>query len=154
MVLPGSSNFVEVYIRHLHEKIYHAGYSFLISFIFAKYRVVSNLYRVVKRVIQKCTHCIRYLGKTARQLMGQLPSARVSINGPFFIVGTDLAGPFLMKCTRHRSVKFIKMYVAIFVCFCTRAVHLDILSELSTESFIFTFRRFISRRGLVPERLK
>lgn len=151
IVLPGSSNFVEAYIRHLHEKFYHAGCSFLISFVSAKYRVVSNLYRVVKRVIQKCTRCIRYRGKTAQQLMGQLPSARVSINRPFSVVGTDLAGPFLIKCTRHRSVKFIKMYAAIFVCFCTRAVHLDILSELSAESFILTFRRFISRRGLVSE---
>lgn len=149
VVLPGNSTFVEVYIRYLHEKYYHASPSFLVSFVAAKYRVVSNLYRIVKRVVHKCVRCIRYRGETAQQLMGQLPEARVSIGRPFSTVGTDLAGPFLVRCTRHRSVKHIKMYAAFFVCFCTRAVHIDLLSELSAESFIMTFRRFVARRGLV-----
>ena len=151
IILPGASKFVESYVRHLHEKFYHAGCSFLVSFVASKYRVVSNLYKIIKGVVRKCPRCVRYRAQTARQLMGQLPNPRVTLNRPFSTVGTDLAGPFSVKCTRHRSVKPVKMYAAFFVCFCTRAIHIELLSELSAESFILTLRRFVSRRGLPQE---
>ena len=41
-----------------------------------------------------------------------------------------------------------KGYVAAFVCTCTRAVHLELVSGLSLEAFISAFRRFVNRRGL------
>lgn len=121
------------------------------SFVASRYRVVSNLNKIVKGVVRKCPRCVRYCAQTAQQLMGQLPNSRVTLNRPFATVGTDLAGPFSVKCTRHRSAKPIKMYAAFFVCFCTRAIHIELLSELSAQSFILTLRRFVLRRGLPQE---
>lgn len=150
VILPGSSLFVKGYLRYLHLKYYHAGCNFLMAFVATKYRVLG-LYRVVKGVVKKCLICTRYRAKTAEQQMGQLPVLRVTVNRPFSSIGTDLAGPFTIKCTRHRSMKLIKMYAAFFVCFVTRAIHIEILSELSAESFIEAFRRFMSRRGCVSQ---
>lgn len=74
------------------------------------------------------------------------------ISRPSSIVGVDFAGPFLTKCTGYRSIKFNKLYLAVFVCFAFKAVHLEVVSDLSTAEFIASFRRFISRRGL-PSRI-
>lgn len=45
-----------------------------------------------------------------------------------------------------------KVYIALFTCAVVRVVHLELVEDLSSESFIRAFRRFVSRRG-VPERL-
>ena len=38
--------------------------------------------------------------------------------------------------------------MAIFVCFCTKAVHIEVVSDLTTEAFLAALKRFVSRRGL------
>ena len=58
------------------------------------------------------------------------------------------AGQFNSKISHLRNAKVIKVYAAVFVCFSTKAVHLETCSELSTEAFLATFARFAGRRGL------
>lgn len=82
------------------------------------------------------------------QLMGQLPGARVIPNRPFLYVGTDYTGPVLLKSSTLRNAKIIKAYIAIFICCATKAIHLELVSDLSTAAFLAAFQRFISRRGL------
>lgn len=67
---------------------------------------------------------------------------------PFMKVGVDYAGPFSIKENRLRKPRQYKIYLAVFVCFTIRAVHLEYLSDLSTESFIAALNRFVARRGL------
>ena len=55
--------------------------------------------------------------------------------------------PFLVKQGRSR----IKRYGCIFSCLTTRAVHIEVASDLSTDSFINALRRFIARRGQPDE---
>ena len=82
--------------------------------------------------------------------MGDLPSGRVNAARPFSISGVDYCGPLLVKGTHRRAVP-IKAYAAIFVCFITRAVHIELVSNLTTEAFLSALRRFVARRGLPPE---
>ena len=77
-----------------------------------------------------------------------LPEARMTESRPFTHVGVGYCGPFQIKGKRHRNRRQIKAYVAVFVCFATKAVHLEVVSDLSSEAFIAAFRRFISRRGV------
>lgn len=79
--------------------------------------------------------------------MGNLPRDRVVSTRPFRTTGVDFCGPFFIKEKKHRNTNKIKIYVAVFICFVTKAVHLEAVSELSTEAFIATLRRFFSRRG-------
>lgn len=79
-------------------------------------------------------------------MMGNLPEARFVPSSPFFVTGIDYAGPFLIKQTRNKT---IKAFVAVYVCMSTKAIHLELVSSLSSDAFLASLRRFISRRGLV-----
>src|SRR3978361_1509432 len=79
--------------------------------------------------------------------MGNLPASRVSQLKPFSSVGVDYARPFSLVMSRHRGVRTTKAYLCLFVCFATRAMHLEVASDLSTNTFIAALRRFVARRG-------
>ena len=80
--------------------------------------------------------------------MGQLPADRVRPAAPFQNVGLDYAGPLMVKRGNPRRPTIDKAYVAVFVCTVTKAVHLELVCDLSTDAFIAAFRRFVNRRGL------
>ena len=79
--------------------------------------------------------------------MAPLPSARTAYNRPFTTTGVDFAGPFEIKSFTGRYTRITKGYVCLFVCFTTKAIHLEPVSELSTPAFLAALHRFISRRG-------
>ena len=80
--------------------------------------------------------------------MADLPRCRVQTDKPpFYKVGVDYIGPFLVKQERSR----IKRYGCIFSCLTTKAVHIEVARDLSTDSFINALRRFIARRGQLDE---
>jgi len=84
--------------------------------------------------------------------MGQLPVDRVTLKRPFFVTGIDFAGPITTLVNRGRSRKTNKSYISLFICFATRAIHLELVSDLSSSSFIAALRLFIGRRGC-PQRI-
>lgn len=77
--------------------------------------------------------------------MGELPSPRVTASRPFTKTGVDYFGPVYIRPAPRRSA--VKAYVSVFICLCTKAVHLELVSDLSTERFLQALRRFIARRG-------
>ncbi|XP_054715530.1 uncharacterized protein LOC129225009 [Uloborus diversus] len=81
------------------------------------------------------------------QIMGDLPKDRVLSSRPFLKTGIDFAGPIITKPNLKRTRVTTKSYIALFISFTTKAVHLEVVSELSTDSFLACLRRFISRRG-------
>ncbi len=81
-----------------------------------------------------------------KQIMGDLPAERVNPSHPFAKCGVDYAGPILTR-PLVRSKTTLKSYLAIFVCLATRALHIEVVESLSTDSFLAALRRFTSRRG-------
>jgi len=79
--------------------------------------------------------------------MGDLPTDRVSFSRPFTYTGIDYAGPFEIKNYTGRACLITKGYVCVFVCFSTKAIHLEPTSDLTTEKFLAAFARFVARRG-------
>ncbi|XP_033225892.1 uncharacterized protein LOC117178574 [Belonocnema kinseyi] len=79
-------------------------------------------------------------------MMGNLPSARVSPSPPFYNTGVDYAGPFSIKGRKGQGCKITKAYVSLFVCFTTKALHLELVSDATAEAFIAALWRFASRR--------
>jgi hypothetical protein len=65
----------------------------------------------------------------------------------FVKCGVDYAGPFTLRAIPGRSKVTFKGYLALFVCLTTRAVHLEIVSSLSTDAFLAALKRFTARRG-------
>jgi hypothetical protein len=78
--------------------------------------------------------------------MGDLPEPRVVPSRPF---GLDYAGPLKIKMDKGRGrVKTTKAYICIFVCMAIKAVHIELVCDLTTDSFLNALKRFIARRGL------
>lgn len=80
--------------------------------------------------------------------MGQLPTTRVTPSRPFLHSGIDYAGPVSVKTWKGRAAKTYKGYLAIFVCMSTSAVHLELVTDYTTEAFIAAYKRFTGRRGI------
>ncbi|GFW16351.1 integrase catalytic domain-containing protein [Trichonephila clavipes] len=79
--------------------------------------------------------------------MGDLPKQRIIQTRPFEIDGIDFAGPILTKCQHLRKASHFKSYICIFICLVAKAVHLELVSTLSTDAMLAALRRFIARRG-------
>jgi len=103
---------------------------------------------LVKAVLHRCTTCVRWRAATSQQLMGDLPSRRVTPARPFLNTGVDYAGPLMLRTSKGRGHRAYKGYLAIFVRMSTRAVHLEAVSDYSTDAFLAALRRFTARRGL------
>ncbi|GBM57061.1 hypothetical protein AVEN_157027-1 [Araneus ventricosus] len=80
-------------------------------------------------------------------MMGDLPRDRVVPCRPFEKVGLDFAGPITTKPNEKRSRMTLKSYITIFICFSTNAIHFEVVSDLTTESFLASLRRSITRRS-------
>jgi hypothetical protein len=80
--------------------------------------------------------------------MGDLPSITIKPTRPFINVGIDYAGPILIKQGNKRS-KQVKSYIALFICLATKAVHMELVGDLTSESFTNALKGFLSRRGNV-----
>ncbi|XP_026730718.1 uncharacterized protein LOC113495917 [Trichoplusia ni] len=86
-------------------------------------------------------------GQTVQPIMGDLPNVRTNADFPFNCSGMDFAGPFMISSKKGRGNRVTKAYLCVFVCLITKALHLEVVSDLSTEAFILCLRRFVSRRG-------
>uniref|UniRef100_A0A8D8CN12 (northern house mosquito) hypothetical protein n=1 Tax=Culex pipiens TaxID=7175 RepID=A0A8D8CN12_CULPI len=80
--------------------------------------------------------------------MGDLPSYRVTQAYPFERVGVDFAGPIYVRKGHPRKPVYCKAYVALFVCMVTKCIHIELVSNLTTDAFIAALHRFVARRGL------
>ncbi|XP_073835838.1 uncharacterized protein [Musca autumnalis] len=146
LLLPKTDQFVKVMVIHIHRSNYHAGPRALVSIVQQQFWIV-NCRSLARQVVHQCIHCSRYKPKLLSQIMGNLPKDRVTGSRPFQIVGVDFAGP-VPTYLRVRGKAPYKSYVAVFVCFATKAVHLEAVSDLSSDAFIAALKRFIGRRGL------
>ncbi|GFT98881.1 integrase catalytic domain-containing protein [Trichonephila clavipes] len=79
--------------------------------------------------------------------MGNFPYERVNMAPPFSITGLDLGGPYFVTYKHQRKGVLNKIYVCVCICFVTRVIHLEILSDLTSDAIIATLKKFMSRRG-------
>ncbi|XP_029161049.1 uncharacterized protein LOC114932814 [Nylanderia fulva] len=80
--------------------------------------------------------------------MADLLKARLDNVAPFYHTGVDYFGPILVKEKKHRNRSSIKVYGCIFICMSTKTIHIEIVTDLSTDAFIASLKRFVSRRGV------
>ncbi|XP_017462831.1 PREDICTED: uncharacterized protein LOC108356220 [Rhagoletis zephyria] len=83
--------------------------------------------------------------------MANLPVPRVQPLRCFRHTGLDYAGPVSIKISSGRTSKIGKAWFAIFVCLSTKALHIEVVSDLTTQTFIAAFKRFWSRRGPITD---
>lgn len=144
-LVPKSHPFSRVIIRHLHEHNFHAGTELVMAEFRARFWM-RDLRRTIVGVTSRCVICARARPRQYSQQMGQLPAARVNASPAFTHTGVDLCGPFEVS-SNARSGKCRTVYVCIFVCFTTKATHLEVVEDQSTSAFISALLRFVSLRG-------
>lgn len=147
IILPKSCHFTNILIQNEHLRLLHAGAKLVLSSLSQTFWLISGI-REVKKVVNKCVRCFRMKAAASKQLMGSLPSERLSAVRAFNVVGVDFCGPFSVKVSRLRKPIITKGYVALFVCFSTKAIHMELVSDLTTQAFLACLKRFVARRGL------
>ncbi|GBM62415.1 hypothetical protein AVEN_56053-1, partial [Araneus ventricosus] len=147
MLLPKDHHLTRSIIQEYHVRYLHAGPQLLLSLLRQKFWFSHGL-SIVRQECHKCLTCRRAKSQSCQQLMSDLPSVRITPDRPFKRVGVDFCGPFLTKPNVIRSKVKFKSYVALFICMWSKAVHIELVSDLSTAAFLAALRRFLSRRGL------
>ncbi|XP_036341981.1 uncharacterized protein LOC118751388 [Rhagoletis pomonella] len=79
--------------------------------------------------------------------MASLPRKRINAARPFASSSVDYCGPFTVRIGAKRSRATVKTYLAIFICMVAKAVHIEVVDDLSSQAFLDAFTRFVSRRG-------
>ena len=130
-----------------HHMYSHDGPQLLLSAIFRRYFLICGT-RKVKPVLSKCPKCLRYSGRCMSQQMSSLLIDRLVFTYPFAATGVDYAGPIKITPSRGRGITSTKGYICIFICLVTRAVHVEIASDLLTKTFLAAFDRFYNQRNL------
>lgn len=151
ILLPKKHHVVNLIVDYYHKFYLHAGPQLLQALVCQKFWILSAR-DLIRSRIHRCMTCFRSRPPQVTPFMGDLPKVRVTPARPFSSSGCDYAGPFTVKPHRLRRIQHVKIYLCIFICMATKAVHLETVTDLSSESFIATLTRFSCRRGL-PESL-
>ncbi|EYB84716.1 hypothetical protein Y032_0311g2141 [Ancylostoma ceylanicum] len=143
LLVPGHplSNMV---IMYYHTKLFHAGVSHLVSALRERF-FIPKLKRLVAFCISNCAVCRRQQGRFYPYPdPPDLPPKRVTRSRPFQNIGLDYFGPISVRSFQNTKSK---VWVSLFTCMSTRALHLEVVNDNSTTQFLLAFRRFMARRG-------
>ena len=144
IILPKEHKLAQLIVLDCHEKVHHLKVRATLAELRSRFWITSGR-QFVKKILKPCFRC-RYLdGKSFNApATAALPDFRVSEAPPFSTTGVDFAGPLFVKA---EGGEMIKSYICLFSCFITRAVHLEVVSDLATPTFVNCLRRFCARRG-------
>lgn len=146
IILPYNCQFSRLLVHFTHILSLHGGNQLVLRLIRMQFWI-PKLKNLIKTTIHNCKICVLHKKRVQTQIMSALPLERTVLSRPFHCTGIDFAGPFEIKNITGRGSRVTKGYVCIFVCFSTKAIHLEATSSLSTSTFLAAFHRFISRRG-------
>jgi len=130
-------------IMQTHIRLHHLGVRIVLSELREEFWILRAR-QAIKMILHTCLP-----SKITRNHFGQereppMPADRISASRPFQVTGIDFAGPLYVK----GKPPLRKSYIALFSCATVRAVHLELCSDLTTDTFLLAFQRFIGRRGL------
>ena len=143
-ILLPTNHVSKLIMRQEHENIGHAGAERTLSSSRRTYWIVRGR-NMAKGIVRECIICRKLRQPPYTTLMADLPAERLKpYSPPFSVTGVDLFGPFLLKYGRNKTVK---AWGALFTCATMRAIHLEIVQDLSTPAFLHALRRFVTHHG-------
>lgn len=147
ILLPREEHFTNLLIKKSHADICHGGVAHTLAELRQRYWVPHGR-TAVKTTLRKCLTCIRYQGGPYKaKQMSPLPKSRVTVSPPFTNTGIDYFGPLYVKKEGHQK----KVWICLFTCTAVRAVHLEVVEDMSAECFLDALRRLVARRGKPDE---
>lgn len=145
IILP-KHKLTQLILRNEHVRLQHCGPTLLLCSVRERFWPINGK-NLAKHIIRKCVLCFKANPVAEKYFMGNLPEFRVNQYLPFFNTGLDYAGPLLIKDRSTRGAKLTKAYICLFVCMSVKAIHLELVPDLTTECFLAALKRFIGRRG-------
>ena len=149
IILSQNHHLSKLLIQHYHETNCHCGRNQTLALLQESVWIVNGK-TLTRKVLNNCSYCKKQYTKPSQPLMGDLPKQRLDIATPAFTnTMIDYFGPMIVKLYKGtRATKATsKHYGAIFTCLSTRATHIELVGDLTTDKFILALRRFIFRRG-------
>lgn len=146
IILPIKHQIVTNLIAEAHAKTFHGTENLTQAYLRHRFHI-PRMSEKVRNFIHGCMKCFKFAKQQQETLMGSLPVDRVNLAHPFEHAGVDYAGPIITKAYPGRCKKYLKSYIAVFVCLCTKAIHIEVVSDLKSQSFLAAFKRFTGRRG-------
>lgn len=145
IIIPRDHKLTKLIIEECHRKTQHSGIRATLGELRSRFWVPKGR-QAVKKVLTECVTCKKAQGKPFKSPpVAALPDFRVRESTPFSKVGIDFAGPLFVKT---QTGEMVKCYLALFTCCVTRAVHLDLVADLTATTFVRCLRRFVARRGV------
>ncbi len=144
IILSSKHPLVKLLMRSEHLRLLHGGPLLLSASLSRRFHIVGG-HNAIRSVTRSCVTC-RRSAKPRPQMMGQLPAERITPDAVFSRVGLDYAGPVYIKQGSIRTPVMVKAYVCVFVSLSVKAVHIEVVSDLTSEAFLACLRRFIARR--------
>ncbi|XP_078346298.1 uncharacterized protein LOC144631679 [Oculina patagonica] len=137
-------HFTRLYAEYIHRRGHH-GVATTVSKIRTRFWI-PKVHNMVKSIKFNCMTCRILDAKPSEQAMGNLPLERLKPSPPWHNTAIDLFGPFKIRDEVKKRTTG-KCYGVLFNCMSTRAVHVDLAPDYSTEKFLLVLRRFVSLRG-------
>ena len=135
-------------IEECHERVHHNGIKEPLTEF--RFWVVKGR-QFIRKIIHSCVLCRHLEGKSYNPPDSPpLPKSRVAEDPPFACTGVDFAGPLYVQNEDKTSVEMAKVWICLYTCGVTRAVHLELVGELTTGSF----KRFTARRGVPASHIR
>ena len=148
ILLPQRNYLSELIIRDCHEDVMHNGLKETLTQLQLRYWIPKGR-QTVRRVIYKCLIDKRAEGKAyAAPPPPDLPEFRVQQDFAFTKCGVDFASPLYVRPMFEKDGEMHKVYIALFTCASSRAIHLDLVPSLEVPPFIRRLKRFFSRTGV------
>ena len=146
VILHGRNPLTKLIIRAEHLRLLHGGPTFVSSSLSRRFHIIGHR-KTIRSITRACVTCRRTSTRPRPQFMGQLPIERITPGMVFECVGIDYAGPVLLKVELVRKPTLIKAYIGIFISLTVKAVHIELILDLTTSAFIASLRRFVAHRG-------
>ncbi|XP_014215278.1 uncharacterized protein LOC106644343 [Copidosoma floridanum] len=147
ILLPSYHHVTDLIIREVHHSLLHAGIQGTLYKIRQRFWLLDGKNQV-RRIVRHCITCIRHQPVNLQAKMSDLPRPRVQQNAVLKHVGVDYFGPINIMEKKFRNRVILPAYGCVFICMPTKSVHIEIASDMTTEAFLGSFKRFIGRRGI------
>jgi len=146
ILLDGNHQYSILLIKDCHLKVMHNGVKETLTELRTRFWLVKGRH-TVRKIIHNCVICRKFEGRPYNAPMSPpLPESRIKECPPFTFTGIDFAGPLYVS--EGKKKPSYKVWICLYTCCVTRAVHLDIVPNMTPEAFIRSLRRFAARRGL------
>ena len=146
-LLPSKHTVTRMIVADTHYKLHHGGVNITVIVLQQVYWIPC-IRQCVKSVLRECVPCKKIVGKPYKSPdLPPLPKIRIMEAPPFTVTGVDFTGAQYVKEREE-----MKVYICLFSCAVTRAVHLEVVTDLTVETFLLAFRRFCSQKSL-PQKM-